>query len=90
MENWKVHTLETNFKSIKDIYLEGSLIGNQVNIFYLGGNEVSQCKSCGELINWIKTSNGKFTPVNLVDGLTHWATCPDAKKFKKVQKTEVI
>lgn len=42
----------------------------------------SYCKSCGAEINWVKTESGKFTPINL-DGLTHWATCPDAKKFKK-------
>jgi hypothetical protein len=46
----------------------------------------SYCKSCGVEINWMKTSSGKSTPINL-DGSTHWATCPDAKKFKK-EKTE--
>ncbi|MFB2835933.1 hypothetical protein ACE1CA_15490, partial [Aerosakkonemataceae cyanobacterium BLCC-F167] len=42
----------------------------------------SYCKSCGTAINWIKTANGNFTPINL-DGSTHWGSCPDAKKFKK-------
>lgn len=43
---------------------------------------VNQYKACCAVINWVKTANGKFTPIN-PDGSTHWATCPEAKKFKK-------
>lgn len=42
----------------------------------------SYCKGCGAEIIWVKTQTGKLTPNNL-DGTTHWATCPDAKKFKR-------
>lgn len=42
----------------------------------------SSCKGCGQSITWMLTENGKSTPLNL-DGTTHWATCPDAKKFKR-------
>ncbi|MFB2878697.1 hypothetical protein [Floridanema aerugineum] len=42
----------------------------------------STCEACKARVNWVKTPNGKYTPINL-DGSTHWATCPDAKRFKK-------
>lgn len=45
---------------------------------------VSQCKACGAVIQWVKTEKGKFTPINS-DGSTHWATCPEANRFKKVK-----
>lgn len=46
----------------------------------------SYYKGCGAEIIWVKTKTGKLTPNNL-DGITHWATCPNAKHFKK-QLTE--
>lgn len=45
-------------------------------------NNQAHCKSCGVPINWVKTKAGKFMPLEL-NGTPHWATCPDAKKFKK-------
>jgi len=39
------------------------------------------CKACGQPIRWVKTTSGKFTPIDL-DGMTHWATCKDAESFR--------
>jgi hypothetical protein len=39
------------------------------------------CKACGQPIRWIKTQSGKSTPID-PDGMTHWATCTDAERFK--------
>ncbi len=55
------------------------------------------CKGCGAQINWLKTQKGKNTPIDVqettiyVTGTQtmikghqpHWATCPNAKDFKK-------
>jgi len=40
------------------------------------------CKGCGAAILWVTTKNGKAAPYD-PDGETHWATCPNAKRFKK-------
>jgi len=61
--------------------------------------KVANCKSCGAEIVWVKTNAGKNHPVNaepekriiLLDGgaqvmdayTSHFATCPDADKFRK-------
>lgn len=45
-------------------------------------NKQTYCKSCGQVIEFIQTLSGKWTPINS-DGTSHWATCPDAQKFKK-------
>jgi len=37
---------------------------------------------CRMDIHWIRTPNGKATPLNL-DGSPHWATCPGSKEFKR-------
>lgn len=57
---------------------------------------MSECRGCGEEIEWIETVNGKKMPVNpgkivvvtskgeVVTGqIPHWATCPKAQDFKK-------
>ena len=54
-----------------------------------------RCKTCGAPIEWIKTPNGRWMPVNpgervvvtakgeVVRGCEpHWATCKDPKAFK--------
>lgn len=54
------------------------------------------CRSCGADIVWMKTVNGKSIPVDaetvhdsgaeLFDSnfhVSHFATCPDADKFRK-------
>ncbi len=56
-----------------------------------------RCSSCGERIVWFKTSKGKNMPVNeettkptdaahqldLSRHVSHFATCPEAAKFRK-------
>ena len=49
-------------------------------------NNQSQCKACGAPIVWVRTKSGKWTPQDL-DGGSHWATCPEAHKFKKGKTT---
>lgn len=44
--------------------------------------DTEKCRSCQAPIRWEKTEKGKYTPVN-EDGTTHWATCPQAKGWKK-------
>jgi len=58
--------------------------------------ETSICKGCGKKIKWIKTEKGKDMTVDpeiatvitekgkTIRGfIPHWATCPEAKKFRK-------
>jgi len=60
---------------------------------------VSNCRSCGEAIVWIKTQKGKSMPCNtekitivtedgqVVTGRTsHFATCPQAGQWRKDKK----
>jgi hypothetical protein len=42
----------------------------------------TECRGCRALIYWIKTAAGKAMPVN-PDGVSHFATCPDAKEFRR-------
>jgi hypothetical protein len=49
------------------------------------GTEPKACRGCGAQIYWIITPNGKDMPVN-ADGISHFATCPDAAKFRKQLK----
>lgn len=48
---------------------------------------MSKCRSCLTTIQWRTTAKGRRTPVN-EDGSPHWATCPDADKFKFKQSTK--
>jgi len=41
-----------------------------------------KCRSCGAPIEWVKTDAGKWMPVD-PDGTSHFATCPDAEKWRK-------
>lgn len=47
-----------------------------------------RCKGCGEEIEWWKTPSGKNLPLNpmergISEAVAHWATCPDAARFRK-------
>ena len=42
----------------------------------------TECRGCNALIYWIRTEKGKAMPVN-PDGVSHFATCPDAKEFRR-------
>ena len=41
-----------------------------------------RCRGCGAEIWWVKTKRGKPAPYD-VDGLSHFATCPEAGRFRK-------
>lgn len=63
---------------------------------------VSKCRSCKANIIWMKSLSGKNVPVDadsVPDNITklifnpttmiaHFATCPDAEKFRKVKKAQ--
>lgn len=59
--------------------------GGAMNFDIPPGTRQATCKSCHAVIYWIRTDKGKSMPVN-PDGSPHWATCPDADKFKKGKK----
>lgn len=44
-----------------------------------------QCKSCEATIYWIETVNRRRMPVN-PDGTSHFATCPNADRHRKVRR----
>ena len=46
----------------------------------------SSCRGCGSTIFWIKTAAGKMMPVD-PDGTSHFATCPEALRFRKKKET---
>jgi hypothetical protein len=46
------------------------------------GTRLSQCKGCFHKIYWIPTRAGKMMAVD-PDGLSHFATCPRARQFRK-------
>lgn len=43
------------------------------------------CRSCGEPVVFKKTKSGKMMPMN-ADGTSHFATCPDAAKWRKAKE----
>jgi len=60
---------------------------------------MSECRSCGAEIVWLKTSAGKNIPVDadtVADAgaeifdpdtmMSHFATCPDASKWRKKRR----
>jgi hypothetical protein len=60
------------------------------------GNKLAKCKGCQADILWIQTKAGKMMPCDpeeivvctfegeVVKGhIPHWATCPQAERFKK-------
>lgn len=46
------------------------------------GTEPTRCKGCKSLIYFITTENKKLMPVD-PDGTSHFATCPQAGKFRQ-------
>jgi hypothetical protein len=42
----------------------------------------SQCKGCGDDIEWWETPNGKKIPMDHGTATPHWSTCPNARDFK--------
>ena len=60
---------------------------------------VSNCRSCGKTIVWMKTIQGKNMPVNIteqslddanhneffnpLEHVSHFSTCPQAKKHRR-------
>ena len=49
------------------------------------GTPASTCKGCGATFYWVQTRSGRAMPVD-PDGLSHFATCPAAAKFRKPKK----
>lgn len=42
-----------------------------------------KCRTCGEVIGFARTENGKLMPVNLMDKSTHWGCEKPGKRKKK-------
>jgi hypothetical protein len=49
---------------------------------YIFLNE-AKCRGCGAEILWAKTAHGKRMPFDRETLEPHWATCPQAKEFRK-------
>lgn len=45
------------------------------------GAPVKRCQSCGDPIIWTLTETGAKMPINPADGVSHYATCPQAKQW---------
>jgi len=43
---------------------------------------VSRCRGCGAPIAWAVTATYRSMPLDR-DGTSHFATCPDAERFRK-------
>lgn len=46
-----------------------------------------KCRSCEQIIYWLKRKSGKPHPFN-ADGVSHFATCPNAEKHRPKPATE--
>jgi hypothetical protein len=46
------------------------------------GSRSGICRGCGAKVIWIVTKAGRNMPVDS-DGTSHFATCPQAKQFRK-------
>jgi hypothetical protein len=49
-------------------------------------NNRTKCRSCGAVIIWGKTPNGKSCPFDLATGESHFKTCPQAAGWSKKGK----
>jgi hypothetical protein len=48
-----------------------------------GAIDTRSCRSCGARVAWLKTiKTGSLAPVN-ADGVSHFATCPQAPSWRK-------
>lgn len=72
----------SNGKGLEDVY-EDKPKRKEVNFKHKikEGQEPVVCRGCGKHVYWIKTDKGKNMPIN-PDGITHFATCPQAGKFR--------
>jgi hypothetical protein len=52
----------------------------------LMGEPEAHCKSCGAAIWWGVSSKGTPVPMSVATGVSHFADCPDAKKWSKGTK----
>ena len=43
--------------------------------------EITTCRSCGAQIYWTKTKSGKAMPISVATNETHFADCPQSKKW---------
>jgi hypothetical protein len=48
-----------------------------------GFEEEGRCRSCGAPIKWTVTVGGKRMPVDRGSRESHFATCPDAKRWRR-------
>ena len=81
MEEYSPAEKDHKFK-IQDIKLE---CGIDVKVDW---NSKTKCRGCGKEIYWAVTKNEKVIPIELVGLMkwdTHFATCPQANKFRKVK-----
>lgn len=44
---------------------------------------MAACRACGEAIRFETTANGKLQPISIKTGVSHFADCPQAARFKK-------
>lgn len=44
---------------------------------------MAQCRACGAEIRFEKNVNGRWEPISLETGETHFIDCPEAKTFRK-------
>lgn len=54
---------------------------------------MAECRACKAPIVWVKTEAGKLNPMDplqedatLASTVSHFATCPKAQQFRRVQK----
>lgn len=52
---------------------------------------LGQCRGCEADIEWWKTPEDKFIPMNRMldensEVVSHWATCPKANQFRKEER----
>lgn len=43
---------------------------------------IGHCRGCGSPISWARTPADRSAPLDR-DGVSHFATCPDADKFRR-------
>lgn len=46
------------------------------------------CRGCGKPVAWCMTRLNRRSPLD-PDGTPHWATCPDADRFRKKKGAHV-
>lgn len=46
------------------------------------GDIPARCRSCDARVLWLESKNGKRSPFD-PDGISHFATCPQADRWRK-------